>query len=300
MQRRTDRLQEVLRQKADAFFSLEGAVLAGDDPEAIHDMRVASRRLQEVLRLVFTEGPAFVRMIRAVRRARRAQSTVRDLDVMAERLGKMARGARGDARAALQWILKMLTDRRARRHRKLTDAVRALDLAGLRRTLDGRMSRLSHTRAGEDALAEVTLRARAQVSGRAEAFAKAVAEARVSARPDDLHAARVAGKRLRYLLEICDEFRVGGFKKRIAQMRAIQQALGRWHDLEVLGETVTGLFADRETFRQRLPLVRAACGLIAGWRAEQAAHLREFLRLTEAVETTPGGKVVGSSRRARI
>ena len=285
MQRWTDRLQEALRQKADAFFSLEGAVLAGDSPEAIHDMRVASRRLQEVLRLVFPEGPAFARIIRAVRCARRAQSAVRDLDVMTERLRKMEQTAHGDALAALRWALKALIARRRRRHRKLTDALKAQDLGGLRSDLEGLIAQCAPASQPQGAItrAGTAQRLRAQIGDREDAFRKAVVQARAGGTPDDLHAARVAGKRLRYLLEIADAFGVVSFKRRIARMRAIQQALGHWHDLEVLGETVVGLCADREAFRRRLPLVRAACDLIAGWRAEQEAHVQEFLKLTETL-----------------
>jgi CHAD domain-containing protein len=120
-----------MRQKADAFFSLEGAVLAGDDPEAIHDMRVASRRLQEILRLVFSDDPHLEELIRVVRRARRVQSPVRDRDVMAERLRKTAKeAADADARAALLFLQKEVVIRRRRGHRKMAEALGALDLSG--------------------------------------------------------------------------------------------------------------------------------------------------------------------------
>ncbi len=283
----TDRLREVLRQKTQAFFSLEGAVLAGDDPEAIHDMRVASRRLQEVLRLVFAEDPRLKGLTRDIRRARRVQSGVRDLDVMAQRLRGAAKGATRDAREALRFAQQSIAVRRRRRHRKMAEALKALDLGGLRTDLEGLMSSQTQGRSRVSGpavpRAEVERRARAQIAGRADAFREAVSTVRGSLKPEDLHGARVAGKRLRYILEISDELQIGSFKRQIARMRAIQQALGHWHDLEVLEEAVAKLFADREVFRGRLPLVRAACDLIAAWRAQKEAHLREFLKLTETL-----------------
>jgi CHAD domain-containing protein len=296
----TDRLREVLRQKAQAFFPLEDAVLAGDDPEAIHDMRVASRRLQEVLRLVFSEDPRLKGLTRDIRLARRAQSPVRDLDVMAGYLLDAAKGASGDAQDALRFSQQTLAARRRRRHRKMVKTLQALDLKGLRTGLEGLISLWMRGRSGPTiARAEVQRRAQSQIAARADAFREAVSTARGSLKPEDLHGARVAGKRLRYILETSDELQIGSFKRRIARMRAIQQALGGWHDLEVLEETVTRLFANREVFRDRLPLVRAGCDLIAAWRAQKEARLREFLELTgeKAVSLSRGAS--GPSRRGK-
>lgn len=283
----TDRLREVLRKRAGAFFSLEGAVLAGDDPAAIHDMRVASRRLQEVLRLVFAEDPRLNGLTRGIRRARRAQSGVRDLDVMAGHLLSALKGATRDAREALRFAQRSIAVRRRRRHRKMAEALKALDLGRLGTDLAGLMSLKTQGRSRasgpEIPLAEVERRARAQIAGRADAFREAVLRAREGLKPEDLHRARVAGKRLRYALETSDELQIGSFKRRIARMRAIQQALGHWHDLEVLEKAVARLFADREMFGARLPLVRAGCDLLAAWRAQKEARLREFLKLTETL-----------------
>lgn len=297
-----DRLREILRQKVEAFFSLEESVLAGEEPEAIHDMRVASRRLQEVLQLVFAEAPRLPGLIRVIRRARRVQSRVRDLDVMAEHLDSMAKGATADARKTLRFVQKAMGGRRRRRHQKMAEALKSLDLGGLCADLEGLMA----TGLGEgpdpgsgSALTrtQVALRARARIAERTDAFQKAVSTARDSLGPDDLHLARITGKRLRYILETSDELQIGSFRRRIEPMRAIQQALGHWHDLEVLEETATGLLADRDVFRRRLPLVRAGCELIAGWRAEKAAHVQTFLKLTEGESS--GRIASGPSRRAK-
>src|SRR6516225_5055134 len=47
------KLQGLALQQLDRFMSLEPKVLRGEDPEAIHDMRVASRRLQQFLDLIY-------------------------------------------------------------------------------------------------------------------------------------------------------------------------------------------------------------------------------------------------------
>lgn len=298
-----DRLREVLRQKAQAFFSLEGAALAGDDPEAIHDMRVASRRLQEVLRLVFAEDPRLKSLIQDIRRARRAQSGVRDLDVIAQRLRAAAKGTGRDTREALLFAQQTLAARRRQRHRKMVKALKSLDLGGLRTRIETLMSVQTQGRSRVSGpnipRVQVERRAQAQIAGRADAFREAVSTARGSLTPEDLHAARLAGKRLRYALEISDELQIGSFRRQIAQMRAIQQALGHCHDLEVLEESVTKLLADREMFRCHLPVVRGGCDLIAAWRAQKEAHLREFLKLTGEKTLFPSKGASGPSRRVK-
>ena len=66
------------------FVSLEAKVLKGDDPDAIHDMRVASRRLQQVLDLIFPKPlPREARRLRRkIRRCRRALGDLRNCDVL--------------------------------------------------------------------------------------------------------------------------------------------------------------------------------------------------------------------------
>ena len=76
------------------FVSLEAKVLKGDDPDAIHDMRVASRRLQQVLDLIFPNPlPREARRLRRkIRRCRRALGDVRNCDVLLQQVeGRLAR-----------------------------------------------------------------------------------------------------------------------------------------------------------------------------------------------------------------
>jgi CHAD domain-containing protein len=61
---------------------------------------------------------------------------------------------------------------------------------------------------------------------------------------DQLHALRIAAKKLRYAMELFDVIWPGGLKVQIAQARAVQDSIGRFHDLAVLGNRV-----QRETRR---------------------------------------------------
>jgi hypothetical protein len=94
------KLQALALRQLDRFMSLEPKVLRGEDPEAIHDMRVASRRLQQVLDLIYPPpAPREVRRFRRrIRRCRRALGEVRNCDVLLARVEKSLRagfGSRG-------------------------------------------------------------------------------------------------------------------------------------------------------------------------------------------------------------
>src|SRR5437899_2129997 len=55
----------VLRAPLSRFLTLEPAVRAGADPEAIHDMRVAARRMRTALRLFSEVVPGWAEGLRA-------------------------------------------------------------------------------------------------------------------------------------------------------------------------------------------------------------------------------------------
>ena len=60
------KVRELALRQLNRFMSYEAKVLKGDDAEAIHDMRVASRRLQQVLDLLYPKPrPQELRRLRA-------------------------------------------------------------------------------------------------------------------------------------------------------------------------------------------------------------------------------------------
>lgn len=93
-------------------------------------------------------------------------------------------------------------------------------------------------------------------------------------RVDDLHAMRLAAKRLRYLLDDCEPLLADGAGKPIKRLRQLQNALGAVHDCDVRIETLRALLAARGG-RQRRQLERLVEGHDAGdpRLAEAAAAL---------------------------
>ena len=87
-----DAAPRVLSVKAAPLFELEAAARGGADADAVHDMRVASRRLREAMRLFqpLWDSSAFQRWYRRVRRVTRSLGPVRDSDVFLEELAQLA------------------------------------------------------------------------------------------------------------------------------------------------------------------------------------------------------------------
>ena len=76
-----NKLSKLARKRLERFATLYTKALVSDVPEVIHDLRVASRRLQQVLRLLAPKTKSSAKLVRVLRRVRRALGACRNLDV---------------------------------------------------------------------------------------------------------------------------------------------------------------------------------------------------------------------------
>src|SRR5438477_5547232 len=100
-----DKINEKLRETAPT-------ALHDGEPDAIHDARVATRRMRAALRLVepLISDEHRKPLARALRRLRRRLGAARDLDVMIDHLKSLKR-ARSRA-APIDWFIDRLEKRR--------------------------------------------------------------------------------------------------------------------------------------------------------------------------------------------
>jgi CHAD domain-containing protein len=215
-----------------------------DDPsddKALHDFRVALRRLRTWLRafrpvLRDTLRGKVVRQLASVAEATGAS---RDLEVRIELVDRARRQLHGDERKGTTWLIKRL------RQEKLSCD------ADLRRVLDEKFDKT--TRRVEKALARYEARVESELSyeevsreivaRHLDALSAAMAD--VSSVNDRAqgHAARIAAKRLRYVLEIVapsdsDQARA------MVSLKELQDRLGELHDAQTLGSQVASLVAE--------------------------------------------------------
>lgn len=111
------------------MMSFADAALEGSDPEGVHDMRVASRRLRAALELFQDVFPVkqLAPFRRGVKELADTLGEVRDLDVLIERLEADQRGRPPSQRLVLQEMIEELRADRAVRRKTLKEALGRID-----------------------------------------------------------------------------------------------------------------------------------------------------------------------------
>lgn len=223
-----DLVRETIRHYRKRLRTTERAVRTGADPEGVHDMRVAIRGLRAALDVFAEAGvlkPGVVRPIsRRLGRVARALGQVRDLDIMAESvLAYVATNA--DASTSLtRW-----TEYLEQRHDRAQVRARAELKRPAYRHVVRDLRRLSRREAVER---RVLVRhcAGSALWRRYEAVLLACEEAAPTQSPEQLHALRIACKRLRYVADVFAD----GFGAQAAPIQETlvrgQKVLGSAHD----------------------------------------------------------------------
>jgi len=222
-----------LTQRIDALAAHLPAAIAGDE-RGIHQARVATRRLREILPIVAdTRSGRGRRLRRRLKRLTAALGPVRELDVALSLLNSRAEGGPTPAAMALR---AHLTERRS----AAFDALRDACDAGRARRLLRKLAQLVDAeepslRRGHGGLPKRERRRLARgVSDRARELGSAVVAAGALLIVDRVHAVRIAAKRLRYALELTGELELARTASLVARLRTMQDVLGALHDLDVL------------------------------------------------------------------
>ena len=230
----------LLKQRLTALLDAMPAAQAGD-MRSVHQARVATRRLREALPVLRTSlnDHALGRAERQVRKMTRALGPVRELDVALAHLDELAANHLVSGRALTRLRQTIARERFARR-RELLAAITPGKMERLRQRLGRAGEGADDVPPPTSALAE----AHAQVVRRARRLGSAVERAGGLYLPDRLHTVRIAAKKLRYALEIERELKRSRGTARVAQLKRLQDLLGRVHDYEILIDRARQVQAD--------------------------------------------------------
>lgn len=216
----------LLRDRIRAFFRHLSVALAGE-PEGIHQMRVAGRRLRMMLALVAQKPQG-----RRVRRARRtlkalvrAAAPARDLDVCLDLFDEQ-RAELGAESGEVVGLRRRLAAARGRSRRRMREVVLDQDIATLRRDLRAVLE------TAEGAAPAVLTRIRELRDVGGEGLLTRLEALGDRFDPDELHDVRRQVRRLRYAAEAADE--LGGDSKASKRLKRLQEQLGGIHDASVL------------------------------------------------------------------
>ncbi len=224
--------------------------LESSDIDAIHDARVATRRLRAAADLIETIAGGdkdVCRFRRSLGRIRRRLGPLRDLDVLIGHLDE--RWTRRRHATAAQWV----------RERILAERVEQRQADKEQRPLSAVLSQLGiwwgierHVRQIEPQIHQAVVpRIMDQLGAfadKAESLSRPPREGGEpnSGLPSDPHELRIAGKLLRYTLEIAAATGVEVPRPILKGFKQMQDALGLWHDYAMLAQEILRNCLDAE------------------------------------------------------
>lgn len=257
------------------------------DTDAIHDARVATRRLKAATELLapILHGDGCKKFQKALKKLRRTLGPLRDGDVMIDSLSQIKAGAQ---MSAAGWLRGMLSSQR--------DAARAAAAGQSAGKILAKLVGWWELRDGiaESSEAVDNLLAQA-VHIRLDEF---VERANQTGNPHEL---RIVGKSLRYTLEMAAEQGHKLPKSVLKMFKTIQQYLGDWHDNVVIVQSAMRNALDAELTYKDMALQQQVLNLsrLFATRAEKdftkfsktwsdegqnlAASIRDAFPLTQPV-----------------
>lgn len=206
---------------------------------ALHQARVASRRLREIIPVLQLDADDARKLARRLRRVTRRLGEVRELDVLLPLVDELR--ASHEAHAdALTRVGAAIAKARDEVRKELAERLPTEDLERLSRKLERLVQalrrdekRTSNRRTPEQDKASVWA-IDARVARRAARLGEALEHSTAVYLPERLHAVRIATKKLRYALELSGAMGRSGVGPALRTLKRTQDTLGRMHDLQVL------------------------------------------------------------------
>jgi CHAD domain-containing protein len=227
--KRTNPSELIIRQRLAALSrTLPGA--RKGDVQAVHQARVATRRIREALPLV-ARGRAGKSLRKSVRKLTRALGPVRELDVALMNLDQL-RTSGEVSEAAIGCLRQLIAEERQRLGSEMVRRISQYDLQKLQKKAVAATNRGPWTAGPRDPRRAAVAMGRA--ARRAVSLRAAMENAAGIYLPDRLHEVRIAVKKLRYTLEIAQDLSGSRATARIRTLKRVQDLLGRMHDLEML------------------------------------------------------------------
>lgn len=254
------------------FDNLEGA--KSGEVEPLHDMRVATRRLRETLRLFQSYyAPArFKKLLSTARKTTRILGLPREMDVNLELLRRCQFAGGLVLQATCEHLLALFEGEQARLKRRMLREFERLELKefenDLRLLADSAVPPRSKTHLlfAEHQAAEFELFMQQMprlLLDKAKPILEFVPTPDVLQNDNRLHELRIRTKRLRYALEILKPLLASASgEPPIEFCRALQDVLGDFHDHTVLIERLQR--HQQELLQKGLLLLSHGCSRIAG------------------------------------
>ena len=243
------------------------------DADFVHDLRVASRRLGEVARLLgvrkFLDKPSAKAVEASLKVLRRSMGDLRDADVTREHLLKW------HMPAPVKHIAHELADAIDGGRGKLAESAAATmhtpSVTGAMVVLARVLEDCGKPEAVQDTERALHAGVTSQLKKREKQLRQSFGKAARKQTAASLHEARIAVKKLRYVFELAgDAGTIPGARQKVKVLKQIQELLGDHHDTHVIVERVQEHLKDRREKPLR--------GLPAAWKKWHAQTDRQQAR----------------------
>ena len=231
----------VLLTRFEELSGFHDAALDWSDPEGVHSMRVASRRLRSALRDFgpYLRKRALASVLKELRAIADGLGEVRDQDVAIMALEEIATPAPAQFSATLKHFVETKKQLREQTRDDLKSIIEQTGLKQLESEFTAAIDEATATGRNQSASSLIFLdMSRAIILERLKELEALSVGLFKPNEIETLHEMRIAAKRLRYAVELfqqCWGRPISGYAKRIAR---IQGALGDVHDCDVWIESV--------------------------------------------------------------
>ena len=272
----------VLLTRFEELCSFQTMALDWTDPEGVHSMRVASRRLRSALRdfMPYLRKRPLAHVLKQLRSIADALGEVRDQDVAIEALEAMVSKAPAQFSSSLKQFIETRKQVREQMRDELKAILEGSELKQLESEFIAGVDGAAATHAGSPAITFQTM-SREIILERLKEFEALTVGLLNPFEIETLHEMRIAAKRLRYALELFQECwgrAISGYAKRIAR---IQGALGDLHDCDVWIESLGKHIINARKHKQH-DQVAALMWLLSHLVKLRTKHLRQaFARWRE-------------------
>jgi CHAD domain-containing protein len=296
---------DLFRQRLASFARELGDVERGS-VDALHRMRVASRRLRELLPLLQLNGTTSRKLDRQLRRVTKQLGVVRELDVLIGLIDDFGRNRRYSL-TTLRLLSQRVGHTRDSARERLAAKLPTWKLERLVNRLERAVS--SDESSHAKGRADDRVRAKrvwlwaldARLARRAARVQRAIEMAGALYVPERLHDVRIALKKLRYAAELSLDAGRPRLTADVAALKAAQDLLGRLHDYEVL--ITSGRNAQASLFPPDLAIWRQLKRLVDtvedDCRQMHGRYMRDRKRLIAIANRLGAGQAILSGHNTR-
>ena len=270
------KLVKLARKRLERFVTLYPKALVSDDPEIVHDLRVASRRLQQALRVLPPHSKSVNRkLFKVLRKVRRAFGACRNLDVCIGLIqAKLEATTAVSMRHSWDAVRLWLEEKRATEIDRACAELKRHDLIEFIGRVQARIENIDQEPEGADALWQRSREALAE-------WRNALVSAKAAPQNEQIHAFRISGKRLRYQAESIAELGDTSVKKLVQGLKALQDDLGDWRDRSVLRRYVAEFIGRPDFLAEEPGMCRALLLEMEREKQRDQATIDEFIAKAE-------------------